>query len=216
MNLKSPISNRQDLPALGALLAASRLQLAEAQEKVLQPLRTRLSEILQNEDPDFQRAALENFRKDLPKLLEEINADPATAKILEENLSAALLNGLSEPSAAKEAPDSPLFNASPYHAETGQFTSESGASSGAPAGAPASPKPNYSKKAFDDLTLPLRKRHLFGDQVVFLKGDKVITGGIARVGSGGKYIIKEPDGTEHEIEKTELRMPKGGYRGRDT
>lgn len=43
-----------------------------------------------------QRSSLEQLRKDLPELLKQINANPETAKVLEDTLSAALLNGLTE------------------------------------------------------------------------------------------------------------------------
>ncbi len=83
-----------DQPAVGQLLAAARMELAAAQEEVLQPLRAELERILAVPDSDLQ-SAIRNLQSELPALLLRINASPATAKVLEETLSAAIVSGMS-------------------------------------------------------------------------------------------------------------------------
>ncbi len=96
---QSAIRNHQsqfaDHPAIGELLAAARMELAAAQDQVLQPLRAELEKVLQAPDSDLQ-AQLSDLKARLPDLLRRINADPATAQVIEGALSAALLNGLVE------------------------------------------------------------------------------------------------------------------------
>lgn len=97
-DLRSPTSDlslRADPPALGRLLAAARDQLSIAQDKVLQPLRAELEEILAAPDADLP-SKIENLKSKMPALLRRINADPATVKVFEDTLSAALLSGLTE------------------------------------------------------------------------------------------------------------------------
>jgi hypothetical protein len=89
-------SATRDVPAVGRLLAAARIELAGAQDKVLQPLRARLTAIAEMTDIEAQRAALETLRADLPEMLKAMNANPETAKVFENTLSAALLSGLTE------------------------------------------------------------------------------------------------------------------------
>ncbi|MCX6994148.1 MAG: DUF935 family protein [Kiritimatiellaeota bacterium] len=96
---RSPLNAQRvapaDPPVIGRLLATARDQLAIAQDKVLQPLRTELEAILQSSDSDLQ-SKLFALRSTLPALLAKINADPETVKVFEDTLSAALLSGLTE------------------------------------------------------------------------------------------------------------------------
>jgi len=78
------------------LLETARQQFAAAVADDLQPIRARLKKILQIDEPDILAARLRSFLEELPRLLKSINADPASAKVLEETLSAALLNGLTQ------------------------------------------------------------------------------------------------------------------------
>jgi hypothetical protein len=84
-----------DSPQVGRLLASARMELAAAQDTVLQPLRAELEAILQSPDSDLQ-AKIANLKSKMPALLRRINADPATVKVFEDTLSAALLSGLTE------------------------------------------------------------------------------------------------------------------------
>lgn len=85
----------------------SRQRFAEALAEDLQPIRDRLARILQIEDPDVLAARLRAFLEELPRLLKSINADPASAKALEETMSAALLNGLAAGKTGKQSKDHP-------------------------------------------------------------------------------------------------------------
>lgn len=75
------------------LLASARELLAIQQAKSLLPIRERLAEIDLIQNSEDQTAALVKLQKDLPAILKKINADPATAKVLEQTLTAAVLNG---------------------------------------------------------------------------------------------------------------------------
>lgn len=87
-----PMSNRA---AHGDALPANALpQLGQAVADDLQPLRRRLEAILQIDDPEIQRNRLVALRADLPQLIQDINADPEAARVIEETLGAALSNGL--------------------------------------------------------------------------------------------------------------------------
>jgi phage gp29-like protein len=88
-------SRAADSLAIGRLLAVARMDLAAAQDKVLQPLRAELERILATPDSDLQTEIL-NLKSKLPDLLRQINADPETVKIFEDTMSAALLTGLTE------------------------------------------------------------------------------------------------------------------------
>ena len=84
----------------------------------LQPLRQRFERLLQIDDPELLRNKLTEFRAELPRLLKNINADPAGARALEGALVVALLNGIEEsgdrgqesekknPSSKNQAPNS--------------------------------------------------------------------------------------------------------------
>ena len=95
-------ARNRDNSAAGELLARARIQLAEAQSEALLPVAERLNAIYNqadtdDADPDELRVALERFRDvELPELLQSINAEPETAQVLEDLMSAALLNGYAE------------------------------------------------------------------------------------------------------------------------
>lgn len=71
-------------------------------------------------------------------------------------------------------------------------------------------------KAFESVTVPLRKRTLFGDQVAFMTADKVGVGVLSGPDEGEGFEITLEDGTKIRRKKEHLRMPVGGHRGRDT
>ena len=82
-----------DNPAVGRALAAARMQFAETQDAVLQPLRAELEKLLAVPDSDL-KSKIENLKSQMPALLRRINASPETAKVLEGILSESLLEGL--------------------------------------------------------------------------------------------------------------------------
>ena len=69
----------------------------------LKPVRKRLEQIMQVEDPQLRDAALKTLQADLPKILKEINGNPESAKAIEDTLSAALLNGITESSSGDKS-----------------------------------------------------------------------------------------------------------------
>jgi len=69
-------------------------RLAAAFAEDLQPLRDRIARILEIEDPDLLRSKLEALVKQLPQLLKDINADPESARVLEDQLHKGLLAGI--------------------------------------------------------------------------------------------------------------------------
>jgi phage gp29-like protein len=86
------IQNAAEEPLIGEALAEIRLHCAEAQDAVLQPLRAVLEEILSSSDTDL-KSQISNLKSKLPALLKKINADPATAKIIEKIISESLMRG---------------------------------------------------------------------------------------------------------------------------
>lgn len=91
-----------------------------------------------------------------------------------------------------------------------QFADGSGGGGG---GATITPE---RKKAFLDVTKPLRKRAMFGDQVTFLGGDGNPVHGILSGSDNGEGIeITALDGKKHRVKKDEIRMLAGGFKNRD-
>ena len=99
----TPLPNEapvQDPDEAGALLAAARIQLPEAQHKVLEALAKPFLAIYEdakagNLTPEQIAAALITLRdKGLPKICLEMNAAPETESVLEETMAAAIGNGL--------------------------------------------------------------------------------------------------------------------------
>ena len=72
---------------------ANRL-LAQKQAIVLKPLRDRLAAIQEITNEDQFKAAVAKLKGDLPAMLLQINKSPVTAKVLEQTMTAALLNGM--------------------------------------------------------------------------------------------------------------------------
>ncbi len=93
---KPGFQNDAALSATEKVITTAATQLTTAQAAVLQPVTDRLLGILELEDERAGRAALAQFRADLPTMLHTINADPATAKVLQDALLAGLLNGMAE------------------------------------------------------------------------------------------------------------------------
>ena len=60
----------------------------------LKPIRIRLEKILAIENPDILTVKLEEFQRELPQLLKDINADPKSARVLEGMMHTAFLKGL--------------------------------------------------------------------------------------------------------------------------
>lgn len=84
--------------------AASDAALRDALAADFTPLRERLAYVLDLDEPDFQIAALRNLRGELPNLLLSLNADPASARALEESMAAAVLNGFAEAAETRMEP----------------------------------------------------------------------------------------------------------------
>lgn len=78
------------------LLDTAHVELAKRLALDLYPVRKRLERILQISDPEIMSAKLKAFQADLPELLKDIIADPASAQIIEDTLSAAMVNGLTQ------------------------------------------------------------------------------------------------------------------------
>jgi hypothetical protein len=70
-------------------------RLAAAFAEDLQPLRQRIERILSIEDPDLLRSKLQALVKQLPALLKDLNADPESARVLEDALQRGVLAGAS-------------------------------------------------------------------------------------------------------------------------
>jgi hypothetical protein len=75
---------------------------------------------------------------------------------------------------------------------------------------------DISKKAFEDATKPLRKKLSFGDQVVWLRDGRLLSGVINGPDNGSGLELILPDGSKVRVAKDQLRMPQGGARSRDT
>lgn len=78
------------------LVAAATTALAEAEQQDYRDVAERLRGVLELEDPALMLAALEALRRDLPALLEQAADAPHQARVLDETLAAALLNGWAE------------------------------------------------------------------------------------------------------------------------
>jgi phage gp29-like protein len=82
-----------DDPTVGKFLAAARMRLAQAQADTLLPVRKALQAALEANDQDLSKA-LSALKTELPALLKKINAAPATVKIWEDIMGAAMADGL--------------------------------------------------------------------------------------------------------------------------
>lgn len=91
--------------------------------------------------------------------------------------------------------------------EEGQWSESGGGGGGGGSGA--------TKSAFEAVTLPLRKRLSFGDQVAFLAGGKPVVGAITGPDNGEGIELTLPGGKKTRVKKSDLRMPKGGHRTRE-
>jgi phage gp29-like protein len=101
-NLQSQISSSLSSAQLNASATNA---LAAAMSTDLAPLRERIAAALALEDNDAMVAALQAIQTDLPAILAQILANPASEQVLTQTSAAALLNGLD--SAAKERKVSP-------------------------------------------------------------------------------------------------------------
>lgn len=77
------------------------LQVAAAMDEDLKPLRDRIAYALSIEDDEYFFNALRNLQAELPELLLQVNASPASATAIENSLAAALLNGIASKGGAK-------------------------------------------------------------------------------------------------------------------
>lgn len=89
-------------PTQDALRAAAQEQLAKAVAEDFQGLAKRLERIQQIEDPELRRTKLQALHDELPQILKDINADPASAKVFANTFGAALLNGVAAGAAARK------------------------------------------------------------------------------------------------------------------
>lgn len=81
-------------PAFNRATINTNERLVAAFAEDLQPLRKRLEAILQIEDPEILKQRLEAFVNQVPQLLKDINADPASALVLEDEMRAAFAAGV--------------------------------------------------------------------------------------------------------------------------
>jgi len=87
-----------------AKLAQNSLQqIAAAFAEDFKPLRDRIEYILGIPEQEYFFNALKNLQADLPKLLLEINADPRSAKALEDAFASSAINGWAEAAAKRQA-----------------------------------------------------------------------------------------------------------------
>lgn len=69
-------------------------RLARAFAEDLQPLRERLARIMEIQDEQILRAKLTAFVAELPQLLSDINADPESARVLEDEMRSGLIRAI--------------------------------------------------------------------------------------------------------------------------
>jgi hypothetical protein len=86
------------------LRAAATDALARATADDLAPLRARLSTALAMPDDAAMLADLQQILAELPDILREILDDPEAQNVLEDTISAALLNGLATGAVANQEP----------------------------------------------------------------------------------------------------------------
>jgi len=75
------------------LIQSTRKLVAEALARDLKSLRSRISKIAQIQDPALRNSKLKELKAELPKMLKDLNADPATEKVFAGAFSAAYFNG---------------------------------------------------------------------------------------------------------------------------
>lgn len=90
------LRNRSLATAFEQITAKADDQYAQAQAEAFQPLRERLTEVLQLPNFAEQTTALRHLQADLPGMLKHINASPESATILEEAMNAALMAGVEQ------------------------------------------------------------------------------------------------------------------------
>lgn len=89
----------------GRLQAAARDALAQAMADDLSPLRARIQAALANSDDQAMLDDLNRIPDELPGLLLDICRNPSAERVLEESMTAALLNGIAEGAAGRETLD---------------------------------------------------------------------------------------------------------------
>lgn len=90
------LENETDPAEIAAQLEKNSLPIfARALAHDLRPVVTRLARILEIQDPEIQRVRLAAFMQELPRLKDDIGADPSTAQVLNKTIGAALINGFS-------------------------------------------------------------------------------------------------------------------------
>ncbi len=77
------------------LIRNSIKRMADAQEQTLKPVMDRLKAVFEFEGQAWEMA-MEKFKADLPEMLESINKDPETSKVLEGVITAAQFNAIAE------------------------------------------------------------------------------------------------------------------------
>jgi phage gp29-like protein len=96
------LHNRETASTGDAATVADRLStasinaVAQAQHNALAPLRERISQIAAIADATYRANALKNFRNELPKMLKDLNEQIETAPVIEQAISAGLINGYVE------------------------------------------------------------------------------------------------------------------------
>lgn len=92
-----PNESRKEVESAQAKLKArGEKALALALANDLKPIRDRLDRILAIENEDLLRSKLSSFLAELPSLARSIGADPESAKVIEQVISAGLVNGFAE------------------------------------------------------------------------------------------------------------------------
>lgn len=91
----------------GRLQAAARTALARAMAQDLAPIRSRIEQALANRDDAAMLASLRAIPGELPQLLVNICRNPAAQAVIEESLTAALLNGWAEGRASHQGEEQP-------------------------------------------------------------------------------------------------------------
>ena len=164
--------------------AGDRLALAQSVAEDLRPIRERLAAILNIEDAAIQRQRLKAFLDELPALVRDIVKDPATARIIENNIHNNIIAGIN---ASDEGGVWRTINGVPVFIKDGQSVGDAIAEKfGGDKGAKSQKKNSTSEGESNTIKADDEKNS--GPRIQGGKRDRLVESALRDVGGGGERV----------------------------
>ncbi len=93
-NQMRAIERSSQLDAGARIVKKTREAVGQAVENDLKPVRDRVTQILRIDDPAERDRSLRQLKAELPAMLEQVNQNPAAAKVLQDAMTAEMFNGM--------------------------------------------------------------------------------------------------------------------------